>query len=108
MTIVAAIAPRWTLRTGRQADTAQPSLAGLRTKFEDDNQGNKKVAQQIDQVLSDLVDYLEDIPYTVAVDAVRIRCLWLGLHNRRQGRPLQPSSHLAAAVLSPPGSAPWP
>ncbi|MGW1055956.1 RNaseH domain-containing protein [Streptomyces sp. NPDC002521] len=93
--------PHWELYHQAQAAfhaAAYPT--GKMTDFDDDNRGHKKVAQQIDQALADLCDYLDGAPYTVAVDGVATRRLWLGLHNRRQGQqPTRNSTWLPASTL---------
>ncbi|MEU3047996.1 RNaseH domain-containing protein [Streptomyces sp. NPDC006984] len=58
---------------------------GKMTELVDDNQGYKKVAEQIDQALSDLTVRIGRLPYTVTVDGVGTRRLWGGLHNNKQG-----------------------
>jgi hypothetical protein len=81
---------------------AEPYPTGKMTEFDDDNQGYKKVAAQVDQALSDLADFLDGTPYTVTVDAVGVRRLWMGLHNRRQGQPSQPgTTWLPGSTLAP-------
>ncbi|WP_432177121.1 RNaseH domain-containing protein [Streptomyces sp. Tue6028] len=73
---------------------------GKMTDFDDDHRGLKTVAQHIDQALADLGDYLDGIPYTVTVDGVATRRLWLGLHNRRQGQqPTRNNTWLPASTL---------
>ncbi|EGG48279.1 hypothetical protein RKD19_000007 [Streptomyces canus] len=73
---------------------------GKMTDFDDDNRGLKTVAQHIDQALADLGNYLDGAPYTVTVDGVATRRLWLGLHNRRQGQqPTRNSTWLPASTL---------
>ncbi|MER5905152.1 RNaseH domain-containing protein [Streptomyces mirabilis] len=95
-------APEWQpYHRAQAAFHAAAYPTGKMTEFEDDNQGYKKVAKQIDQALSDLADYLEGTPYTVTVDGVGTRRLWLGLHNRRQGEQAQPgSTWLPASTLA--------
>ncbi|MEU7244889.1 RNaseH domain-containing protein [Streptomyces sparsogenes] len=79
---------------------AEPYPTGKMTDFDDDNRGHKTVAQHIDQALADLCDYLDGAPYTVTVDGVATRRLWLGLHNRRQGQqPTRNSTWLPASTL---------
>jgi hypothetical protein len=93
--------PHWELYHQAQAAfhaAAYPT--GKMTEFDDDNQGYKKVAQHLDQALSELSDYLDGAPYTVTVDGVATRRLWLGLHNRRQGQqPTRNSTWLPASTL---------
>ncbi|MGW0954776.1 RNaseH domain-containing protein [Streptomyces sp. NPDC002545] len=93
--------PHW--EPYHQAQTAFHAAAyptGKMTDFDDDNRGHKKVAQQVDQALADLSDYLDGAPYTVTVDGVATRRLWLGLHNRRQGQtPARNSTWLPASTL---------
>ncbi|MFI8991574.1 RNaseH domain-containing protein [Streptomyces antimycoticus] len=95
--------PHWELYHRAQAAFhAGDYRTGNMTEFDDDNRGHKKVAQQVDQALADLSDYLDGAPYTVAVDGVATRRLWLGLHNRRQGQqPTRNSTWLPASTLDP-------
>ncbi|MFG3398715.1 RNaseH domain-containing protein [Streptomyces parvus] len=92
---------RWELYHQAQAAFhANAYPVGKMTDFDDDNRGLKTVAQHIDQALADLCDYLGGIPYTVTVDGVATRRLWLGLHNRRQGQPpTRNSTWLPASTL---------
>ena len=81
---------------------AQPYPTGKMTEFDDDNQGYKKVAALLDQSLLDLADFLDGTPYTVTVDSVGVRRLWMGLHNRRQLQPSQPgTTWLPGSTLAP-------
>jgi hypothetical protein len=81
---------------------AEPYPTGKMTEFDDDNQGYKKVAALLDQSLLDLADFLGGTPYTVTVDAVGVRRLWMGLHNRRRGQPSQPgTTWLPGSTLAP-------
>ncbi|GAA2476544.1 hypothetical protein GCM10023100_00100 [Actinocorallia cavernae] len=92
---------RWALYHQAQAAFhADAYPTGKMTDFDDDNRGHKTVARHIDQALADLSDYLDGAPYTVTVDGVATRRLWLGLHNRRQGQqPTHNSTWLPASTL---------
>jgi hypothetical protein len=85
--------PRW--QPYHQAQTsfhASDYPTGKMTEFDDNNKGYKKVAERIDQALSDLAQYLDGVPYTVTVDGVATRRLWDGLHNNKQGEPPRPGT----------------
>lgn len=85
--------PRWQPYHQAQASFhASDYPTGRMTEFDDDNKGYKKVAERIDQALSDLAQYLDGVPYTVTVDGVATRRLWDGLQNKRQGEPPHPGT----------------
>jgi hypothetical protein len=65
---------------------------GKMTELADDNNGRRKVAQIVDQALSDLARYLQGTPYSVTIDGLATRRLWEGLHNNKQGQAGKPGT----------------
>ncbi|MCF4123029.1 RNaseH domain-containing protein [Antribacter sp. KLBMP9083] len=53
------------------------------SSFQRDDEQWSEVRRLVDQALEDLADDLDDVPYTVTVDAEETRRIWPGLQNSR-------------------------